>query len=223
MIEQSYGKDYEFARKICRELKSGKSKAIKEVHSRYQTFFLNFIRKRMRGYNESEDVLNDFWIELMNGTAICKYEGPGSLRTFLIYTLRYRIIDEIRRNSRKSNETPDSNEDAADGNPSSEKLLMKKQVGEIVNEALLELARDSAVDANRIRMYYLEELTYRQIAEQELKGENQLQKQVDNKTNAIKKRFTRTNGSKEKFKKILVKLMKKYGLDQRDLIRMTEL
>ncbi len=101
MAEVKKSDDYAFALEVCRKLRAGSRKAILAVHSRYHRHFVCFVRQRLCRFShaKTDKVLNSFWLELMNGKAICAYhgEGPLSLYSFLIDNLKWRIKDEIRR------------------------------------------------------------------------------------------------------------------------------
>ena len=71
----------------------------------YQKLFLPFARRRLFHPQDVEDVLQNFWEELMNGRAICRYaqqaEHQISLRSYCLGILHRRIIDRNRQFSRE--------------------------------------------------------------------------------------------------------------------------
>lgn len=99
---KQHPKDYAIAREICVQLRNGNRKALEPVVERYQKIFLLFLRKRLTGTAGQgiDDLLNNFWIELMNGNAICRFEGSTSLKSFLLCILNHRVKDEWRRMGR---------------------------------------------------------------------------------------------------------------------------
>lgn len=103
MDKPRHSEDYEFAQKICKELRAGRRGAIEGVYNRYQGIFQCFLSRRIRGEESQQigDILNRFWGELLNGKAICSFQGHTSLKLFLLNRLDLRIIDEWRRAGRE--------------------------------------------------------------------------------------------------------------------------
>lgn len=91
--------DYKFARRICIELKSGKTGAMEEVYHRYNRVFLHFLKNRIKGRASQRigDLLNQFWEELLKNRAICNFNGGTSLKSYFLSRLNFRITDEWRR------------------------------------------------------------------------------------------------------------------------------
>jgi RNA polymerase sigma-70 factor (ECF subfamily) len=74
--------------------------------------FAAFARHRLfdRDPHGIESVLSTFWLELLNGKAICKYSGNASLLTYLMVILNRRIIDANRKFERERRAEPVSHE-----------------------------------------------------------------------------------------------------------------
>ena len=225
MVFRSENNDLFIAQRICNELRAGNTEVLSELYHKYHVFFSVFARQRLFISSECaiDNVLSDFWIELLNAKAICNYEGKASLRTYLTLILSRRIIDANRNIKREiiseiaieyeGTLIPDD-----DLQQSPDKDLLKKELQRILHEALLQLSDKSPKDANLIRMH-LEGMTYEEMAKKELHEEKINQKKLKKKTDAIKKQFTRDNtGSMAKFKKILNKCLKNNALDFRDLL-----
>lgn len=218
--------DYILAQKICHELKAENHEAICELYSRYQPLFFNFTRQRSFDSNQDriETILNNFWVKLLDGKAICSYEGRASLRTFLLGILRRRIIDENRKIQRGNGNLqddkidPDILKDTDHGHSSPEEELASKEREKLVHEALMKLAEISPRDADLIRMH-LDELSYKQMAERELAGKNAVPEEIARLADSIKKQFSRKRtGSKAKFKIMIIRLMEKNCLRTVDLL-----
>ena len=218
--------DYRLAQKICDEIRSENREAISELHSKYQHLFINYTRQRIfdRNPHSVETVLTNFWVELLNGKAICSYAGRASLRTFFLGILRRRIIDENRRQEREKGKFFDTDreiDDIGDTTPeqiSPEEELARKEQERLIHEALLRLADISPRDANLIRMH-LEGLTHKEMALRDLAGKDARSEELSRLTNSIKKQFSRNRtGSMAKFEIILRRLMEKNQLSYADLL-----
>jgi RNA polymerase sigma factor (sigma-70 family) len=218
--------DHDLGQKICRELRSGNRSAILELYHKFGQFFAAFTRNRLfEGYpHEVENVLSNFWLELLNGKAICKYSGKASLRTYLTVILNRRIIDTNRKFERERNSTALANENesgAVDHNydqQTPEKKLIIKEQQRLIQKALVQLSDISPRDANLIRMN-LEGLSYEQMAERELNGDKADPDELKRKVDAIKKQFTRKEtGSMAKFRSVLSRYLDANRLNYNDLI-----
>ena len=88
--------DLEKAQRICQQIqKHGNKAAVVELYEQYHDFFIAFARMRLYDPANAEDVVSAFWVELLNGNAICGYKAinNASLKTFLSRILRWRIIN----------------------------------------------------------------------------------------------------------------------------------
>ena len=224
---ESYKEDVLLAQRVCDELRSENKNAILGIYNIYHPFFLEFTKRRL--YSPESDkvhqtILTDFWIELLNAKAICDYEGRASLRSYLLKILKWRIIDSIRKNARRKmfTQNPDDEEEdpvetIIDNSPSPKQNLLQKERQKIIHNVLMMFSLESPKDALFVKMH-LGDLTYREMAKQELSGINYNEAELDKKTNAIKKQFTRKDtGSLAKFKDCLERYMKKHELKYEDM------
>lgn len=88
--------DLEKAQRICQQIqKHGNKTAIVELYEQYHQFFIAFAKRRLYNPVNAEDVVSAFWLELLNGNAICGYRAinNASLKSFLVGILRWRIIN----------------------------------------------------------------------------------------------------------------------------------
>lgn len=223
---QNHNRDLSLAQRICHELRSGNREALSELHKKYQPLFTGFTRQRLYDSWDYpiEHVLSDFWVELLDGKAICNYKADASLRTYLSVILGRRIIDANRKIKREKtsgiaiedqrHQMPDK--DYLQQSPESD--LIKKELQKCIHEALLQLAQVSPRDASLIRMHF-EGMTYKEMAERELQGVRYRPRKLKKKIDAIKKQFTRPKtGSMAKFGKILNQILEKNGLNHKDLL-----
>lgn len=226
MVFQNENKDIFIAQRICNELRSGNTEAISELYHKYHVFFSAFARQRLfiSGEYQIDNVLSDFWVELLNAKAICAYKGKASLRTYLTLILSRRIIDANRKIKKEKasgiaykeqgNAIPDN--DNLQQSPEND--IQKRELRKLMHEALLQFAEISPRDVNLIRMH-LEGMTYEEMAKKELQAEKIHPKKLKQKTDAIKKQFTRDKtGSMARFKKVLNKCLKNNALDFSDLL-----
>lgn len=216
--------DYDLGRKICRELRSGYRSVIMELYNRYAHLFVAFARHRLFDHDPHsvDSVLSKFWLELLNGNAICKYNGKASLQTYLTVILNRRIIDANRKFSRERIVAPESKEDLTDehnhDHHTPETALFKKEQRKLIQKALVQLSDQSPRDAKLIRMN-LEGLSYEQMAARELNGMSVEPDELRRKVESIKKQFTRGGtGSMAKFRSVLDRFLDTNGLNHMDLL-----
>ncbi|RLC10045.1 MAG: hypothetical protein DRI57_21005 [Deltaproteobacteria bacterium] len=215
--------DLSLARKVCKELRDGNTDAILEIYHKYHSFFINFARSRLRDNpDRAEDVIQNFWKELLNGNAICEYDGRNNagLRSFFTKILRWRVSD----NERKHERTDDA-EEYVNGTTSvhrtlsQEERILLTERKKFVHDALLILEKSSQKgDAELIRMRLFEKLDYQQIARRKLTSDPSDPKSIEKKAAALRKQFTRERtGSLAKFRIIAERLMEKYSWNMDDL------
>ena len=226
MVAQEHTGDYSIAQRICKDLKADHKEAILALYQKHHYFFQAFTRRRIyhSEHEEIETVLSKFWTELLNGRAICSYEGQASLRTFLLTILNRRIIDANRKFKRdmqftevidaRANSTPD----IPDTEESPEDLLLQKERQRVVHDTLLRLSKSAPKDAALIRMR-LNGLSYKKMAEMEINGQITAAGELQKKVDSIKKQFTRPlTGSLAKYKTLLEKNLQKNGIEPGDLL-----
>ena len=218
--------DYDLGQKICRELRCGNRGAILELYNRYAHFFEAFTRFRLFEADPHgvENVLSNFWLELLNGETVCRYSGRASLRTYLTVILSRRIIDANRRYERKKNsdalfaEHGNAAAETTGESQSPEQDLIIKEQQKLIQRALVRLSDISPRDADLIRMN-LEGLSYEEMAERELTGQSKDPETLSRKIDAIKKQFTRKKtGSMAKFRSVLSRYLDTNGLNYKDLL-----
>lgn len=219
MMAKKNKNDHRFARGICDALRSGQKEAIEKVYNRFHQLFLLFAIKRLQGFSNHAEhdalsVLDDFWVELLPGEYICKYDGGGTLKNYLMMRLKDRIIDQIRRLIQPLPDVPP---------PPRPDPRNIREVRKLLNRSLLELAEKYPTDAHYIKMY-LDGMTYKEMAEVELAGASPDEETVRKKANAIKVQFTRKGtGSLIRFKEILIRNMAEDGYDKWDLLRSSKM
>ena len=236
MTDRKYKKSYDFAQKICLALRKGEIQAIEKVYNykRFHRRFLIFAQKQLFRYGDyeyPESVVSKYWIELTDGKYICKYNGSGSLKNYLMLRLKDRIKNEICKvekvqakvtlfsecvatpgDVRSEDDQIDSfiHKNISQGETSCQTpddQLISKQKKQIFYDSLFELETEHPRDAYYIKMR-LDGMTYKQMAQNELGCENTDEAVVKKKADAIKVQFTRKKtGSLASFKKILVQKM----------------
>ena len=226
MKNQPSNKCYELAQQVCRELRSGHPKALVTLYNKYQNFFAAFARRRLFDadpYNVDE-ILANFWIELLNGKAICNFNGQSSLQTYLTVMLNRRIIDANRKYDRDKKSQMIIRQQTGDAAPESQHMqspedeLIGKERHRLILEALSQLEKASPRDADLIRMH-LAGLTYEEMAKARIRDETLDSKKLKKKTDAVKKQFTRNDtGSLAKFKSILNRSLERQSFETEDLL-----
>ncbi len=245
MTKNSLQEDRELAEKVCKEIRAGNRESIAEIYQRFHSFFQRLARKQLGTAGQIDDLLGDFWEELLNGNAICAYEGMNNaaLRSYLAKIMLLRIIDMQRKMKREEKrlvspfvQEDDSQEDflsksalgsgsggqrdlisdMADSAQSPDDLMMQKQRSLIFQNALLLLHELSPADAKYIRLR-MEGLTYEEMALAD--ADKSDPQSVHKKADAIKKQYTRPKtGSLAKFRIILENLMTENRMTKQDLL-----
>jgi RNA polymerase sigma factor (sigma-70 family) len=224
MVRTLLTQDKALAQRICEALLAGNRQPLEEMVSSYEKLFLPFARRRLFQTQDVEDVLQNFWEELMNGKAICRYAQETAyqvtLRSFCLGILNHRIIDRNRQTSRERQRL--STEDPPAGNPgnSPEDLLTQSAsdnlARSLVHAALIRLAEQSPRDMELVR-WHLDGLSYEDMAKRLLGPDQTATATVRKKINAVKKQFTRVpSGSLARFKAVLGELMQARGLSYDD-------
>ena len=216
--------DYDLGQEICHKLRAGYRSTITELYNRYAQLFSAFAHHRLfdKDPHGIESVLSKFWLELLNGKAICKYNGNASLQTYLTVILNKRIIDANRKFERERKAEPVAHEneenDQRHTQQTPETELLVKEQRKLIQKALVQLSDQSPRDANLIRMN-LEGLSYEQMAARELNEEIADPEELRRKVDAIKKQFTRKEtGSMAKFRTVLSRYLDTNGLNYKDFL-----
>lgn len=217
MTDKKYKEDCEFAEKICAALRNGQRKKIEEVYDRFQLKFISFAKKRLYcfgAYEYAESVVNKYWLELMNGKYICRYQGKGSLEKYL----RRRLNDRIKNKIIQLMKAPKEPLPQPPRESLEDKYISEQIKHRIIYASLLALKEESPRDAYYIQMY-LEGMTYEEMARHELAHENPDEAKIRKKTRAIKVQFTRKKtGSRVRYKKILERKMDEYRIDKKGVL-----
>jgi RNA polymerase sigma-70 factor (ECF subfamily) len=224
MAENLYIQDTSLAQKICQALRAGNCQPLEELVAPHQRLFLLFARRRLFQPEDVEDVLQNFWEEMMNGKAICHYaqnpESRVSLRSFCLGILNRRIIDRNRQRSRERQRVTSANTAVTDPGESPEDLLAQaisdEMARSLVHAVLIKLADHFPKDVELLR-WHLAGLSYEDMAKRLLGSDQSNKALVSKKINAVKKQFSREgSGSLARFKSALQKLMDARGLSYHD-------
>jgi RNA polymerase sigma factor (sigma-70 family) len=216
--------DKSVAQKICESLLAGDRQPLEEMISSYQKLFLPFARRRLFNHQDVEDVLQNFWEELMNGRAICRYaqqeEYQLSLRNYCLGILNRRVIDRNRQVARERQRLAAENDQTANPGDSPEHLLAQSTsdnlIRSLIHGALIRLADQSSRDVELLR-WHLDGLSYEDMARRLLGPEKIATTTLRKKINTLKKQFTReSSGSLARFKAVLLELMQEQGLSYDD-------
>jgi RNA polymerase sigma-70 factor (ECF subfamily) len=234
MTERRETNDFQTAQRICNQIRSGNLESVTELYQVYHHRFIAFANARLRSNPSAspEDVVSKFWIELLNGKAICRYKGinSASLYSFLLNILAYRILDHLRsignktkqemneaESGRNSNRKKDLSDIAGENpkEPTNQETILQQ----FVHESLLTLSEKSPKDAELIKLHLLEGWTYTEIAGHFYEMEASEPSAPRKITDRIKKQFTRPEtGSKSKLRRIMENKMNRYKLTIQDLL-----
>ena len=226
MCGLTFRNDYQLSQEICDRLRSGDHESLLKLYSKYHILFRAFAWKRLfiNDHSRAETTVNQFWIELLNTKAICRYLGKTSLKNYLLTILNRRIIDANRKWVRDNNQKQkieklvEENSEEKSMGVSPEEILLHKERMRLIHEALLQLATISTRDAYLMKMY-LEGLSYKEMAEREMAPRDANGSEVHKKVNAIKKQFTRPKtGTMARFKNTIASCLMDHDLVLKDLL-----
>jgi RNA polymerase sigma factor (sigma-70 family) len=216
--------DKSLAQRICEALLAGNRRPLEEMVSPYQKLFLPFARRRLFNPQDVEDVLQNFWEELMNARAICWYAQQTadqiSFHSYCLGILNRRIIDRNRQISKERRRLGKDNPTPSNPGGSPEHLLTQSAsdilARSLVHKALMRLAEHSPRDVELLR-WHLDEMSYEDMARRLLGPDQTTTSTLRKKINAVKKKFTRENsGSLARFKAVLLELIQEQGLSYED-------
>jgi len=226
--------DVQTAQRICNQIRSENLEAITELYQDYHHRFLAFAKARLRSNPSAspEDVISKFWIELLNGKAICRYKGinSASLYSFLLKILNYRILDHLRSIGKRTKQEMNEAESGRNGDRKKDLSHIAREnpkgltnpemvLRQFVHDSLLTLSEKNPKDAELIKLHLLEGWTYSEIASHLYETGESDQSKPKKITDRIKKRFTRPQtGAKSKLKRIMVNKMIKYELTIQELL-----
>jgi DNA-directed RNA polymerase specialized sigma24 family protein len=107
----AYEADRAWANRLCEEITSGNRHGIAELYLRYHPELYGYARSRLYDRDAAEDVLATFWVRLMDGRALCRYDRRASLGTYLTGILELQIRTVNGQFSReRSRRAPEPNE-----------------------------------------------------------------------------------------------------------------
>jgi RNA polymerase sigma factor (sigma-70 family) len=197
---------------ICREIQQQKTDhAFIALFEDYQRFFVTFAKKYLYNPQQAEDVVQDFWVELANGRAICNYEGRNNatLRTFLTKILIWRIITVNKKNDRGDIERQPEPHELSDG-------IHQQFMAQLVNSGLETLAEKDSECAQLIHMH-MKGFSFKQMAAEMLKSADPPPEKMLREINRIKPKVNKkgTGVCQKKLKSIIKKqlLEKKLEFD----------
>jgi RNA polymerase sigma factor (sigma-70 family) len=237
-------KDLELANRICQELRHNNNHAAQELVELYGRYLEAFTRKQLGEIDLPEmdsdewikDLLQGFWKKkILEEKVVCAYEGRNgaSLKSFLFSVMRNYISQQfkviIRRKEKSTgdmtiNWEPSSSSEEYEKNiikiidleDLSDDWVQEKLNRAMVDMALKELSLKRPEDEKIISFRMKDDLTYRQIAQQELEaqGLNPDNDEVTKKAAAFRQQCTRPKtGAMARFAVIYMKILAENGYE----------
>jgi len=187
---------------ICREIQQENTDhAFIALYEDYHQFFVTFAEKYLYNPQQAEDVVQDFWIELANGRAICNYEGRNNatFRTFLTKILIWRIINVNRKLARDDIRNLPEPHELSDG-------IHQQFMAQIVNSGLETLAEKDLECVQLIQMH-MKGYSFEQMAAETLKSDDPSPENMRKEINRIKPKVNKkgTGVCQKKLKSIIKK------------------
>jgi RNA polymerase sigma-70 factor (ECF subfamily) len=142
--------------------KQGQADALGTLYDRHSSLVYAIAFKVLRQSQEAEDLTQDIFVKLMNGSA---YDPRrGSLRTFLAILTRSRALDRVRsrqRQTQRQRETQSVLQEARQPSAAIDEMSQQEQ-NQVVRSALSQLPEQQQ---QLLRMSYYDGLTQAAIAE----------------------------------------------------------
>ncbi len=220
--------DIDLAHTVCRELQGGNRRAIEPIYRKYAEILRRVVFRIVADREAVEDVLQKFWLGLLDGRDICGYEAQQgiSLKNYLVRRIVFRTRDanvvtyrEQHRHVSLATTSPngmetDIAECLARETPSPEELICNQSKGQLLLDAL-DAFSDYAPDHAQLMFWRLQGLEYEAIAQRlGATGEEEIHR----RSAALRKKFTRPLGSLAKFSIFLEKFLESRGLKPEDLL-----
>ena len=136
----------------------GDRTALSALYRRYETPVYRFILSKLNDPHEAADILQDVFIEVWRSAG--RFEGRSKVQTWIFGIAWRKAIDAHRKRARVSvsDEIPETEDDSVD----TEACVLAGQEAEHVHHCLGTLSDDHRT---AVRLAFLEDMSYRQIAE----------------------------------------------------------
>lgn len=143
--------------KLLRQFKAGDDNAFYELFRRYEKPLISYLFGMTGRLEESKDVCQETFLKLIKKPP--KFFFGGCLKSWLFRSARNRMIDELRRESRKQPLSEFTEEIDSLSDPH-ETLLISEDFAEL--KAVMEQVEDKFREV--LVLYYFSEMTYKEIA-----------------------------------------------------------
>jgi len=126
-----------------------------------------YLAKQYNCENKFGEIFSDFIIELLGSPsgkkgALKKYDGSGSLKSFVASVFRFVLIDRQRKKVIKISSLPEDGINQIEDPQSLFQQLISREDRQILSKVLSNLTKS---EKNLINLYYYNELPLRSIAE----------------------------------------------------------
>lgn len=143
---------------LIKRIGSGDKHAMRELYLRYNGALYAFVMSRCRNADLSSDCVHDTMLDVMRSAS--RFSGKSTVKTWLFAIARNKLVDALRKRGKMSyvEEVPE----AEDQSPSPEAAAIAAAESERLRKCI-----DGLSDTHRsaVRLAFLEELTYPEIAE----------------------------------------------------------
>jgi len=142
-----------------RDIASGDRRAFERLYRDYAPRVFRFAFRMINDRTKAEEVTNDVMLEVWKGAA--RFEGRSSPSTWILGIARHRTLNAVRGKHLQVTALDDAAE-VADDAPTAEAGIDKLAVTQRLRVALEQLPPEQR---EVVEMTYLDELSYKQIAE----------------------------------------------------------
>jgi RNA polymerase sigma-70 factor (family 1) len=138
----------------------GEEKAFDELFREYASALSLFAFKLIGSEKEAEDIVQDCFVSLWERRK--KLDDIRSIKSYLYTSIRYRCVDFLKKNKIKPVSAMETSEQPATDSLDAESLIILAETAKELYKAIDSLpVRMQQV----VRLYYLEDKSYREIGE----------------------------------------------------------
>jgi RNA polymerase sigma-70 factor (ECF subfamily) len=143
------------------QAKEGNSSAFEEIYRNYYTPLFRYILTRIKDKAEAEDMTQVVFMKIWKSIASWNIEHTSPL-SFFFTVARNTLIDHFRKNSNKEIVSDEIVYNLSLSKDSGEDISKEREMKEEMRSSILKLSGDQQ---EIIILYYMNDLTYKEISE----------------------------------------------------------
>ncbi len=153
--------DQNHLRELILLAKEGDNSAFEEVYTTYYTPLFRYIKNRIKNTSEAEDMTQTVFMKIWNAMPTWDSRHTSPL-AFFFTVARNTLIDYFRKNKNREIVSDEIVSDNIEESDKSDEESTAREQKELLTEAIGKLSLEQQ---EIIRLYYTNDLTYKEIAE----------------------------------------------------------